>query len=404
MGSFVYIARDGRGLRQEGVVPAPTSNVALEVLRHRGLTPVSIEESAVPRKRVRRQEANGRRVTSTELAALSWQLSTMIEGGVAIMASLEIVSGETANPQLKTMLHRTLALVSEGRSLSDGFREFPHIFGQIPIAIIVAGETSGNLARALGALAEHFENREKLIRKIRGAMAYPVFALVLVTTIISAIMIFIVPRFQMIFSQLGGRLPALTRGFMFVHGLISHNLPYLVVGGAILAAGGVLFVRTPRGHEALSRFVLRVPLFGRLASEAFLAMFCRTMAMLLESGVPVLEAFEILRGMTRNNVINDAIGKTKEHVTSGSNIAVSMAAAGFFPHMVIKMTQVGEESGSLPAILQKTSEHYERRLGATIDTMTALLEPALIVIIGAVVLLSVVALYLPVFALSNSAG
>ncbi|MBN1360396.1 MAG: type II secretion system F family protein [Sedimentisphaerales bacterium] len=404
MGSYVYIARDTGGLRREGVLPAATPNEALDILHHRGLTPISIEETAAQKKQRQRAVAGGGRVKSAELAALSWQLSTMVEGGIAITTALEIVAGDTTNAQLKVVLHRTLAKVSEGRPLSDGLKEFPHIFARIAIAIVVAGETSGNLAQALQTLAEYFESRDRLIRKVKGALAYPVFVLVLITSIVAAIMVFVVPRFRAIFDQLGGKLPAFTRAFMQFHDLLSHNALYLIVAVAVLTGAGVVFSRTGKGHKVLSQVVLGLPLFGRLISEAFVATFCSTIAMLLESGVPVLDAFEILRGMTSNDVIDSAIATTKQHITGGSNIAISMAAAGFFPNMVVKMTQVGEESGSLAAVLRKTSEHYERRLTSTIDTLTGLLEPLMIVVIGAIVLVAVVALYLPVFTISDMAG
>jgi type IV pilus assembly protein PilC len=177
---------------------------------------------------------------------------------------------------------------------------------------------------------------------------------------------------------------------------------YFVVAGAVAAGAGVLLSRTKGGHRFLSQLVLRMPLFGRLFRESFVAMFCRTIATLLESGVPVLDALEILRGMATNDVIVTAIARVKQHVTGGSNVALGMAAAGFFPNMVVKMTQVGEESGDLSAILRKTSDHYERRVASTIETMTSLLEPFMIVTIGVIVLVVVIALYLPIFTMSDA--
>ncbi len=402
MGSYVYMARDAGGLRREGVLPAETSHEALQILQQRGLTPVSIEQT-VTEKKSRHQAAPRGRVKSAELAALSWQLSTMVEGGIAITTALEIVAGDTVNPQLRSVLHRTLTKVSEGRPLSDGLKAFPQIFTRIAIAILVAGESSGNLAHALQTLAEYFESRDRLARKLKGALAYPVFVLVLISAIVAAIMAFVVPRFRAIFDQLGGKLPVFTRAFMHFHDLLCHNILYLVVAVAILVGAGVLLVRTSKGHRVFSQILLSLPLFGRLFSEAFVATFCSTTAMLLESGVPVLDAFDILRGMTSNDVIDGAIARTKKHITGGSNIAVSMAAAGFFPNMVVKMTQVGEESGSLASVLRRTSEHYERRLTSTIDTLTGLLEPLMIIVIGTIVLVAVVALYLPIFTMSDMA-
>jgi type IV pilus assembly protein PilC len=236
---------------------------------------------------------------------------------------------------------------------------------------------------------------------MRAALAYPIFVVTMISAIIVAIMVFVIPRFRRIFDQLGGELPAFTRVFMHLHGLLCRNVVYLIA--LVIAMLGALLIlsRTKRGHRFLSRAVLRVPLFGRLVSEVFVATFCTAMATLLQAGVPVLDAFDILRNMTSNDVMAAAVTKARKHLTDGCNIAVSLASAGFFPNMVVKMTQVGEESGSLTPILRKTSEQYERRISSTIDTAIGLLEPVLIVTIGIVVLVAVIALYLPVFSISD---
>lgn len=395
----MYTARDTAGARREGVVQAQSPNEAIGALQGRGLTPTSIEETYARKKRKDRPMGKGR-IKPAEMAALCWQLSTMVEGGMAITTGIEIVAGDTGNPQLKSILHRILINVSEGRPLSDGLKEFPQVFSKLSVAIILAGESSGNLGRALTTLAEHFESKDRLAKKIKSALAYPVFVLVMITTIIAAIMVFVVPRFRAIFDQLGGKLPAFTQTFMHVHEAVTENGVYLLVATTVIIGGVTFWSKTRGGHKVMSLAVLKAPLFGRLCSEAFIATFCTTAATLLEAGVPVLEVFEILRSMTTNDVISSAIGKAKQNIMGGANIASSMGATGFFPNMVVKMTQVGEESGSLAPILKKTSDHYERKITATIDTMTGLLEPLMIVTIGAIVLVAVIALYLPVFSMS----
>ncbi len=399
MKSFTYVARDTRGARRDGMLAANSANEALEILRQKQLTPVGIQETVV--RNPAERKATGGRVKSADLSAVCWQLSTMLEGGMSITTALDIVGEDADNLQLRQILEQARARVSEGRLLSDGFTGFPKIFGQLAIAIIAAGETSGDLSQALRALAEHFDSRDRITKKIRSALAYPIFVTVLVTLIVIGIMTLVVPRFQMIFDRLGGKLPAFTRGFMAFYGIVRHDLLYLIIGTAVVIGVSIFFLRTKKGHQLWSRFILRVPLFGRLFRESFLAMFCRTTATLLESGVPVLDALEILRRMSTNEVITGAIAQVKQHVTGGSNMALGMATAGFFPNMVVKMTQVGEESGGLPGILRKTSEHYERKMTATIDTMTSLLEPIMITTIGAIVLVVVIALYLPMFSMSN---
>jgi type II secretory pathway component PulF len=402
MKSFTYIARDPSGGRREGMLAANSSHEALEILHTRQLTPIAVQET-LARGDTKRQTGRRRRIRSADLGAMCWQLSTMIEGGLTITTALDIIAEDTDNLQLRHVLQQTRAKVSEGRLLSDGLRAFPHIFNRLALAIVVAGETGGDLGQALRTLAEYFDNRDRIAKKVRGAVSYPIFVLVLITVIVLAIMGLIVPRFRAIFTQLGGELPAFTRAFMGFYDVLCSHILYVIVAVAGAVVGGVLMARTKDGHRVLSQVLLRVPLLGRLLSEAFVATFCRTIATLLEAGVPVLDAFEIVRGMTTNDVIASAIARVKQHVTGGSNVALGMAAAGFFPTMVVKMAQVGEESGSLAAILRKTGEHYERKIAATIDAMTGLLEPVLITTIGAVVLVVVIALYLPIFSISDVA-
>jgi type IV pilus assembly protein PilC len=400
MKSFTYIARDAAGARKEGMLAANSANEALEILHTRQLTPVGVHET-LARGRKKRKAVRRGRVQSADLGAVCWQLSTMLEGGLTITAALDIIAEDTENLQLRHILQQTRVKVSEGKLLSDGLSEFPQVFNRLALAIILAGETSGDLGGATRTLAEHFDGRDRIAKKIRGAISYPIFVLSLVVVIVIGIMGLIVPRFRMIFTQLGGKLPAFTRVFMGIYDVLCHNLLYVIVAVVTLVVGSILLARTKSGHRFLSKAVLRLPLFGKLFSEAFIAMFCKTVATLLEAGVPVLETFEILRGMSSNDVIISAIARVKQHVTGGSNVALGMAAAGFFPNLVIKMAQVGEESGSLAVILRKTSEHYERRITSTIDAMTGLLEPIMITTIGVIVLVVVIALYLPIFTISD---
>lgn len=400
MNSYTYTARDRTGSRREGLLAANSANEALEALRQRHLTPVDVHET-VGRGVKKRKTTRRSRVRASDLGATSWQLSTMLEGGLAITTALDVIAEDTENLQLRRILQQTLAKVSEGKLLSDGLSDFPHVFDRLALAIVIAGETSGDMGQALRTLAEHFDSRDRIIKKVRSAVAYPIFVLCLITAIVIGIMTLIVPRFQMIFAQIGGRLPAFTRAFMGFYGFLCQNLLYVILGLAVGVLALTAFAKTRNGHRLLSQAVLRLPLFGKLFTEAFVAMFCRTVATLLEAGVPVLEALEILKGMSANDVINAAVARVKQHVASGSNIALGMTAAGFFPNMVVKMTQVGEESGSLPMILRKTSDHYERKITANIETLTRLLEPVMITTVGAIVLVVVIALYLPIFTVSD---
>jgi type IV pilus assembly protein PilC len=290
----------------------------------------------------------------------------------------------------------------KGENFSGGIAEFPKVFDQLSKAIVLAGETSGNLPGALKRVAEHFDSRDRLAKKVKSAMAYPIFVLIFIFLIVTGIMTFIIPRFRAIFDQFGGELPAFTRGFMGFYDFFRYNIIYIVGLALLLGFVAVFINKTPKGHYFYSKVALRIPLMGKIISQAFVASFCKTMATLLAAGVSVLEVFDILSTMTKNDIIKDAIIRSREHIVQGSNVSLSLATAGFFPNMVVKMIQVGEESGSLPQVLERTSEYYERKVDATINTVLSLLEPIMIVTVGGIVLIVILALYLPIFSMGGS--
>lgn len=401
MKSYGYVARDVEGIQRKGITEASSSNDVLERLRTEGFTPVSIKEISDEKSSKSKQKRRSKRIKSSDLAALCWQLATMLEGGIAITTALDIVSNDIENLQLQKVLVKLSDKVKKGQPLSECIAEFPRVFNRLSCAMILAGETSGNLAKAVEKLAIYFDNRDKLARKVKGAMTYPIFVLSFITIIVIFIMAFIVPRFKKIFDQIGGTMPAFTRGFMGFYDFLAHYVIHIIVAVILLISSVITLNKTKTGHVFLSRFILKLPLFGKLISQAFIVTFCRTMATLLTSGASVIDVFNILIGMTSNDIIRGSIIRTKEYVVGGSNISKSMELAGFFPNMVIKMIQVGEESGSLPTVLERASQHYERKVDSLVTSMTSLLEPIMIVSVGAIVSVVVIALYLPIFTMSD---
>jgi type IV pilus assembly protein PilC len=400
MKSYGYVARDATGGQKKGLTQADSSTAVVDRLREQGFTPISVKEIAGKTTKTRRA-VRSKRVKSSDLAALCWQLTTMLEGGIPITTALDIVGHDTEHQYLQGVLQQISDKVQKGQPFSESVAEFPKIFNRLCCAMLLAGETSGNIAGAMGKLAQYFDNRDKLAKKVKGAMAYPVFVLSFIIVIVVFIMAFIVPRFRKIFKQIGGELPAFTQGFMTFYDFLAHNILYIVGTIVFIVVLAKVYSKTKKGHYAFSKLSLRLPLFGKVFSQAFIVTFCRTTSTLLTSGVSVLEAFNILTGMTNNDIIKSAIMRTREHIVSGSNISLSMAAAGFFPNMVVKMIQVGEESGSLPAVLERASQHYERKVDATVNAMMSLLEPIMIISVGAVVSVVVIALYLPIFTMSD---
>lgn len=403
MKSFKYIARDSLGVRKEGYLQAAYPNDVVSWLREKGLTPISIKEAFVKAKK-NRQRTRRKRIKSAELAALCWQLNTMTEGGIRITSALQAISEDIENLRLQEILQQILEKIQKGQTLSDSVAEYPKVFNRLSCAMILAGETSGDLPEALRRLAEYFDNRDKLAKKVKGAMAYPIFVFVFIVVIVTFIMAFVVPKFREIFDQIGGELPAFTLAFMNFYDILSSHVLHIIGFTVFLVVSTVFLSKTKKGHYFFSRLALALPLMGKILSQAFVATFCRTMATLLAAGVSVLEVFDILSTMSSNDIIKSAVAQTREHIVGGSNLSLSMSETKFFPNMVVKMMQVGEESGSLPKVLERTAMYYERKVDATITAVMGLLEPLMIVVVGAIVLTVVLALYLPIFSMSPSGG
>jgi len=274
MKSYKYVARDSTGTQKKGLVQAASSADVLGHLREQGLTPISVDETSAGVPKSRRVK-HRKRIKSADLAALCWQLSTMLEGGIPITVALDTIAEDSENSNLEPILRGISDKVKKGQSFSEGIAEFPKVFNNLSCALILAGETGGNLGGALGKLAEYFDNRDKLAKKIKGATVYPIFVMSFITLIVIFIMAFIVPRFKTIFDQLGGKLPAFTEGFMGFYDILRHNIIYMIGFVFVLIIFGVLFNKTKKGHYLFSRAVLRIPLLGKVFSQAFVAMFCK---------------------------------------------------------------------------------------------------------------------------------
>ena len=402
--TYRYVALDYTGKMKEGLTSAACETDVLGWLREQGCTPVSVDVVSSGVKTGWRIPLF-KRVRASELAAVFWQLTTMVDGGITIAEGLEAIAEDIENAKMETILRHLLARIERGGTFSDGMAEFPKVFNKLTCSLIMAGETGGNIAEAFRRVAEFFTNRDKLARKVKKATAYPAFVVGFIVFIVIMIMTLVIPRFRDIFEEIGaGQLPAFTRSFMAGYDFIVHN-SYYVIGSILLVIilTVLAYTRIPTVHYLFSALALRLPLFGKLFKQAFIASFCRTMSNLLRGGVPVLEVFDILCEMTSNDIMRAALSRTRADIVGGASIHLSMAGTKFFPNMVIKMVRAGEDSGSLWKLLDRTADYYEEKVDALIAVMTSLLEPILIIIVGVIVLAVVVALYLPIFSLSDIA-
>jgi type II secretory pathway component PulF len=399
MATFKYTAMDAAGDQVTGVLQGDTRNEILVWLREKSFTPISLEEvvaAAEKRKGHRRL-----RIRSHDMASFCWQLNTMIDGGVTITDAIDTICEDIDNLKFQQVLLEVSNKMKAGESFYASLQEHPKIFNNFFQAMINAGESSGTLSKVLGRLADYYDRKDELNRKVRKAIAYPAFVVGFVCLVIVAMMVLIIPRFLEIFANFGSKLPAFTAGFMAVYNFVIHQAHFILAGFLALVTLIVAYNRTGIGHRHISHLALRVPLMGKVIRYAFVAIFGRSMSTLLSAGVSVLSAMEILEDMTGNDVIKDVISKAREQITEGMGIAVSLSCNKVFPSLMVKMTQVGEESGSLPQVFDRSSTFYEKQVDAIIMTMISVLEPAMIVVVGGIVLVVLLALYMPIFAMSE---
>ena len=400
--TFVYRVRDKGGRLLEGTLEADNTGLVASKLREMGYYPISIEARSTRGLQTELHIPGlGRRVKARDVAVFARQFSTMINAGLTMLRALNILADQTANPALAQAVTGVRADVETGASLSQALSRHPKVFSRLFVSMVRAGETAGVLDQVLVQLAETLERQAKLRSKIRSAAAYPVAVLVLVSGIATGMLIFVVPMFKSMYKQVGGTLPAPTLMLIKISNIFTSYFP-VVVGLAFLSfAAGRRFVRTPRGRMLFDRLKLRTPIFGRVVHRSALSRFAHTLSVLLRSGVPILESLEITSDTVNNAVLGEAIKDVQNGVKGGETVARPLANHPSFPPMVTQMMAVGEETGALDEMLEKVASFYDQEVESLVDGLTSLIEPLLIVIMGALVGGMVICLYLPMFDIIN---
>ena len=392
--TFQYKVRDRAGNVTTGSLVADSEALVLARLREQGLTALDVKRQ---KKGIGQIEFGGKKVKLKQVAIFSRQFATMVNSGLPILRAIGILADQTDNKELSRVLNESRMDVEQGSSLSGAIGKHDHVFNNLYVSMVRAGETGGSLDSTLMALAEMIEREVRLRGKIKSAMTYPVAVVALVILIMSAMLLFVVPQFESIFSQLGGTLPLPTRGLLFMSEKFQAYW-YILIGGAV--GGRFLFRRykkTDKGREVVDGLKLRAPVFGSLFHKTALSRFSSTLAMLMKSGVPILQALEIVSDTVNNKVIGKAITEVQLSVRDGESIAKPLTKFPIFPPMVVQMISVGEETGQVDNMLEKIADFYDQEVEAAVDSLTSLIEPILIAIIGGCVGAAVVALYMPMF-------
>jgi type IV pilus assembly protein PilC len=395
--SYAYKVRDREGKMAAGSMEAESEEAVVSRLRQLGYAPISVEaEKGDGLKTEIRLPGTGR-VKLKDLAVFSRQFATMINSGLSLLRSLTILGQQTGNRRLAEVITQVGAEVERGTSLSAALAKHPKIFNRLYVSMVRAGEIGGFLDQVLVKVAETFEKEVELRGKVRSAMTYPVVVFTMVLLIVAAMLIFIVPTFESLYQSLGGTLPLPTR---ILIGASRGIRRYFLVLVLVLVAVAFAYRRwraTPAGRYRLDQFKLKVKVFGPLFHKTALSRFSRTLATLIRSGVPILQALEIVAETVNNGVIARAVHDVQDSVREGESLAAPLSKHRTFPGMVVQMMAVGEETGALDTMLSKVADFYDQEVEAAVASLTSLIEPILIAVMGAAVGGMVVALYLPLF-------
>jgi type IV pilus assembly protein PilC len=401
MPTYTYVARNKSGAKQRGSLTADNRQTATMQLQQRGLIPEKLEEKA--KGFSMGGSTLNRKVKTTELLVFTRQLSTIVSAGLPLMQGLDILADQTDDPNFSAVIDAVAQEVESGETFSDSLRKYPKAFPDLYISMIRAGEAGGDLDGVLLQLADYLEASEDLKRRIKGAMTYPIVAFGMIVLIASGLIIFVVPQFAEIFNQFGKTLPAPTRILLATSDFLRTWYSWVIIVGAIV--GITMFLRvygkTDAGRYQLDALKLRLPVFGSLMRKVAISRFTRTLSTLTRSGVAILAALEIVERTAGNEVFAKAIRESADSVRNGETLADPLARAEVFPTMVTRMIAVGEKTGALEIMLMKISDFYDSEVKATVDQLTSLIEPILIMMMGIVVGSIVVALFMPILMLSS---
>jgi type IV pilus assembly protein PilC len=341
---------------------------------------------------------------TADFTAFIRQLATMQGAGVPIVQALNVLSDQAANKSFGSVLANIQKAIETGTTFTDALRKYPKVFDRIFINLVSAGEVSGALEKVLQRLAVFYEKAAALRRKVLSAFTYPVMVIVLVVGVVSVLLTFVVPTFAKMFASSGKPLPAPTQMIMDASSFVRGNW-YFIFGGLGALVYGIIFAfKSPEVRKVIDPYLMKVPIFGTLFQKISIARFSRTLATMIQSGVPILDALEICSSVAGNYAVEDAILMTRKSITEGNTIAGPLGKANVFPTMAVSMIAIGEQTGALDQMLTKIAEFYEDEVDATVGALSSILEPLMIVIVGLVVAAVMIPMYLPIFSIADTVG
>jgi type IV pilus assembly protein PilC len=396
---YIWKGKNSAGEKRKGEIEAPDQAAALAQVKRLRMTELVIKEK--PKDLFENVAFFKPKVTGKDIVIFTRQMSTMIDAGLPLVQCLEILEKQQANPTFKKVLGAVRMDVESGSTLADAMRKHPKTFDKLFTNMIEAGETGGILDTILSRLAVFMEKAMALKKRIKGAMTYPTICLAISILILAIILIFVVPVFKTMFEDFGSSLPAPTQFVVDMSDFFKANTLYILIFLALLAAVFKKVYSTEKGQLFFDRTFLQLPVLGILIRKVAVAKFTRTLSTMLQSGVPILEALQVVAKTAGNKIIERAVFRVGDAIAEGRPIAEPLEESGVFPNMVVQMINVGESVGALDSMLEKIADFYDEEVDQAVDNLTAMIEPFMMVFLGGMIGGLVVAMYLPIFKIAS---
>lgn len=397
MPKFKYKAKDKFGKLVSGVMSGEDSGAVARHLGSGGYAPISIEETKDVADLLGGVGHLFENIKPQDMALFTRQLLTLQQAGVSLLTSLSTIAKQTENPRFKNIINELEVSIEQGASFSAALAKYPDIFPELYVNMVKAGESSGTLEEMLLRLAEFEEKEMETVAKIKAATRYPIIVLIALFFAFLVMVNFVVPKFTGIYGTFSAQLPLPTRALLGLSYIMRHYwfLIIAVISGSVYMF--LRYIKTKKGRLAWDTFKLKVPVFGKLTTMLVMARFARTLAVLLKSGLPVLQVLDIVSRTVGNAKLSNAIDELSVSVKEGKGISTPMASSGLFPPMVLQMVAIGEETGKIDELLLKVSEYYDQQSDYMMDNLSAMIEPVFVLGLGAMVLSMALAIFLPMW-------
>ena len=399
---FIWKGENRKGTTQKGEIEAPHERAVRAQLGRMQIKPAKIKQKS--KDLFENVSFMQPKVQTAEVVVFARQFATMIDAGLPLIQSLDILYSQQENKTFKKTLKEIKDSVEQGSTLADALGKYPNIFDDLFVNMVAAGEVGGILDTILDRLSGYMEKAMKLKKQVKGAMTYPIIVLVIAALVVGVILVFVIPVFQKMFADFGGALPVPTQIVVGISNFVKGNIHYIIGAVVVFVFAFKRFYSTEKGRVLVDDIMLKLPVFGPLLRKVAVAKFTRTMSTMISSGVPILEALDIVAKTAGNKTVEAAIYKVQSAITEGRTMADPMSESGVFPSMVCQMVAVGESTGALDAMLGKIADFYDDEVDAAVGNLTAMIEPFMMAFLGVTIGGLVVSMYLPIFKMASIVG